>query len=122
MCDIGLHFCYCVLCLNKNKIKAQDMFLQSISENLTVQGPYHLLKGSILYGKVIDNLLQHTPLVYNLPRKSIVARFTSLVDAHPLITHKEALEGVFVSELDPIIRLRFDQEYRKRFLSIYNVI
>jgi len=120
MCDRGLHFCYCLSCVNQNKIKTQNLFLKCVAEYVGIGPPEQYPKGSEICAKTMDALIQQTDLVYILPRKHIMAHFSAMIDAHPLITYKEAMETVFINELDPIIRLRFDPEYRKRFVIIFN--
>ena len=118
MCDNASLFCLCHFCVKRNKIKIENLFFISIKEHLTVETPY-IGKGSLKYRNVVNKLLRDTDLIAKLDRKLIMKKFSQLIYDHPFLTYKEAFDYLLVSSMDPIIRLKFDVEYRERFLTIF---
>ena len=120
MCDNASLFCICNFCVERNKINVESLFFQSIKEHLAIVTP-NIPKDSSTYRNVVNKLLSDTDLVGKLDRKLIMKKFSKLIYDHPYLTYKEAFDYLFITSIDPIIRLKFDVEYRERFFEPFFV-
>ena len=118
MCDNGYLFCFCDFCTKANETKVKNLFFHCIKELLVVNTP-HIVTNTQNYRNVVSKLIKETNLVFKMDRSVVMKKFSQMIDAHPFLTYKEAFDCLFVSTYDPIIRLKFDDEYRDQFVDTF---
>ena len=121
MCDSGLYFCFCELCVNRNRIKIENLFFQAAKRHIDITIS-EAKKGTQAYHNMLECIFRDTDLVNKMKRSVVMGNFSRLVDSDPIITHKEAFNYLMVGEYDPISRLKYDNDFRERFINRLNTL
>ena len=99
--------------------KIENLFFKSVKQCLCIDAPQSIKEDPSSYKDKVSAFIENTDLVYKMKRGIIMKTFAKRIHADPIISYKEVFDHLMLGPWDPIIRLKFDSEYRERFLYVF---